>query len=62
MKLEIPERDGSEPTCRVVAPGTEFESKQGHLSARGITAESVGAQGIHLQIVSKAGGERLARH
>jgi uncharacterized RmlC-like cupin family protein len=62
MKLEIPERDGSEPTCRVVGPGTEFESKQGHLSAPGITAESVGAQGIHLQIVTIPPGGRAKAH
>ena len=62
MKLEIPERDGSEPTCRVVGPGPEFKSKQGHLSAPGITAESVGAQGIHLQIVTIPPGGRAKAH
>ena len=62
MRLEIPERDSSEPTCRVVGPGTEFKSKQGHLSAPGITAESVGAQGIHLQIVTIPPGGRAKAH
>jgi uncharacterized RmlC-like cupin family protein len=62
MKLEIPERDSSEPTCRVVGPGTEFKSKQGHLSAPGITAESVGAQGIHLQIVTIPPGGLAKAH
>jgi uncharacterized RmlC-like cupin family protein len=37
---------GGEPTCRVVKAGAEFIGKQGHLSAPGIAAQSVGAPGI----------------
>ncbi len=39
------------PTCRVVRAGESFVGKQGLLYAVGISAESVGAQGIHMQIV-----------
>jgi uncharacterized RmlC-like cupin family protein len=39
------------PTCRVVRAGAEFVGKQGHLCAAAISAQSVGAQKIHLQIV-----------
>jgi uncharacterized RmlC-like cupin family protein len=39
-------------TCRVVGSGTEFVGKQALLYAPGISAESVGAQGIHLQVVT----------
>jgi len=39
------------PTCRVVRAETEFVGKQGHLCAPAISAQSVGAQKIHLQIV-----------
>src|SRR5262249_59447101 len=39
------------PTCRVVRAGAEFVGKQGHLCAPAISAQSVGAQKIHLQIV-----------
>ena len=39
------------PTCRVVRAEAEFVTKQGHLCAPAISAQSVGAQKIHLQIV-----------
>jgi uncharacterized RmlC-like cupin family protein len=39
------------PTCRVVSAAAEFMGKQGHLCAPAISAQSVGAQRIHLQIV-----------
>ena len=38
------------PTCRVVRAGAEFHGKQGHLLAPGISAQSVGARNVHLQI------------
>ena len=43
--------DDATPTCRVVGAGAEVSGKQGHLYASGISAQSVGAQRIHLQIV-----------
>jgi uncharacterized RmlC-like cupin family protein len=39
------------PICRVVGAGAEFTGKNGHMYAPGISAQSVGAQKIHLQIV-----------
>jgi uncharacterized RmlC-like cupin family protein len=44
-------RSNTKLTCRVVSAGTEFVGKQGHLCAPGVSAQSVGAQRIHLQIV-----------
>jgi uncharacterized RmlC-like cupin family protein len=43
--------DDATPTCRVVVAGAEVSGKQGHLYASGISAQSVGARRIHLQIV-----------
>jgi uncharacterized RmlC-like cupin family protein len=45
--------DDATPTCRVVGAGAEVSGKQGpgHLYAPGISAQSVGARRIHLQIV-----------
>lgn len=49
-------------TCRVVRAGAEFQGKQGLHYAPGISAESVGAQGIHLQIVRIPPGARAKAH
>jgi len=43
--------DGCQVTCRVVGPSAEFVGKQALWYASGISAESVGAQAIHLQVV-----------
>lgn len=50
------------PTCRVVVAGAEFTSKNGHSYAPGISAQSVGAQRIHLQIVRIPPGGRAKAH
>ena len=50
------------PTCRVVRPGAEFVGKQALLYAPGISAESVDAQGIHLQVVTIPPGGRAKAH
>ena len=42
--------DASKPTCRVVSAAAEFMGKRGHFLAAGISAQSVGALGINLQI------------
>jgi uncharacterized RmlC-like cupin family protein len=39
-------------TCRLVQAGEEFQGKQGLMYAPGISAESVGSRGIHLQFVT----------
>jgi uncharacterized RmlC-like cupin family protein len=50
------------PTCRVVRAEAEVAGKQGHLYARGISAQSAGAQGIHLQLVRMPPGARAKAH
>jgi uncharacterized RmlC-like cupin family protein len=52
----------SQPTCVAVKPGKEFAGKQGLLYAPGISAESVGAQGIHLQILTMPPKARAKAH
>jgi uncharacterized RmlC-like cupin family protein len=54
------ERD--EPTCRIVRAGAELIGKQGHGHAQGISAQSVRAQCIHLEIVRIAPGQRANAH
>lgn len=52
----------SKPTCRIVRAEKEFIGKQGLVYAPGISAESVGAQGIHLQIVTIPPAGRAKAH
>jgi uncharacterized RmlC-like cupin family protein len=54
--------DDATPTCRVVGAGAEASGKQGHLYTPGISAESVGARKIHLQIVRFPPGGRANAH
>jgi uncharacterized RmlC-like cupin family protein len=54
--------DDAEPTCRVVGAQEELAGKQGHLYAPGISAQSAGAQGIHLQMVRIPPGGRAKAH
>jgi uncharacterized RmlC-like cupin family protein len=54
-------RDG-EPTCRVVRAGAEFTGKQALFYAPGISAESVGSQGIHLQLVTMPPNAKAKAH
>jgi uncharacterized RmlC-like cupin family protein len=61
MTQEITNRD-SKPTCRVVAAQPEFTGRQALLYAPGISAESVGAQKIHLQVVTIPPGARANAH
>jgi uncharacterized RmlC-like cupin family protein len=48
--------------CRLVQPGQPFTGKQGLQYAVGISAESVGAKGIHMQLVTIPPGERARAH
>src|SRR5579872_5513044 len=50
------------PTCRLVRAGEEFQGKQGLFYAAGISAESAGARGIHLQLVTLPPGARAKAH
>jgi len=54
--------DDATPTCQVVGAGAEVSGKQGHLYTPGISAQSVGARGIHLQIVRFPPGKRAHAH
>jgi uncharacterized RmlC-like cupin family protein len=54
--------DDAALTCRVVDAGAEVSGKQGHLYAPGISAQSVGARKIHLQIVRFPPGGRANAH
>jgi uncharacterized RmlC-like cupin family protein len=49
-------------TCRVVRAEQEFKGKQALWYAPGISAESVGAQNIHLQIVTIPPGAKAKAH
>jgi uncharacterized RmlC-like cupin family protein len=48
--------------CRVVRAGEAFKGKQELIYNVGISAESVGAQGIHMQIVTIPPGARAKAH
>jgi uncharacterized RmlC-like cupin family protein len=50
------------PSCRVVRPGETVSGKQELLYNVGISAESVGARGIHLQLVTIPPGARAKAH
>jgi uncharacterized RmlC-like cupin family protein len=50
------------PTCRVVRAGTEFQGKQGHLLAPGISAQSVGSRRVHLQMARIPQGVQSNAH
>ena len=50
------------PDCRVVKAGSAFTGKQGHLFTPGISAQSAGARGIHLQIATLPPGSRSKAH
>jgi uncharacterized RmlC-like cupin family protein len=54
--------DNPAPMCRVVRVGTELTGKQGHLRAPGISAQSVGSDRIHLEIIRIPPGERAKAH
>jgi uncharacterized RmlC-like cupin family protein len=52
----------SKPTCRVVRAEKEFTGKQGLRYAPGVSAKSVGAQSIHLQILTIPPSGRAKAH
>jgi uncharacterized RmlC-like cupin family protein len=60
--MKVESTYSSKANCRVVSPGPEIVSKQGHFSLPGISAESVGAQRIHLQVVIIPPGVRAKAH
>ena len=52
----------ADPVCRVVRPGPAFTGKQELLYAPGISAESAGSTGLHLQMVTIPPGARAKAH
>src|SRR5262245_12344834 len=54
--------DDAKPTCRVIRSGDETITRQGHLSAPAISAQSVGAGHIHMQIVRIPPGGPATAH
>ena len=55
-------KETNKPTCRTIGAAGQFEGKQALLYAPGISAESVGAQKIHLQILTIPAGARAKAH
>jgi uncharacterized RmlC-like cupin family protein len=60
MTFETP--PATTPTCRLVRAGEQFQGKQALLYAPGISAETAGARGIHLQFVTLPPGARAKAH
>ncbi len=52
----------SQSECRLVQAGERFTGKQGLQYDVGISAETVGAKGIHMQIVTIPPGARAKAH
>jgi uncharacterized RmlC-like cupin family protein len=50
------------PTCHVVGAGARFTGKQALSYTPGISAETAGSRGIHLQIVTIPPGGRAKAH
>ena len=52
----------SKPTCRVVKPEAAYDGKQGLSYVQGISAESVGARGICMHLLTIPPGARAKAH
>jgi uncharacterized RmlC-like cupin family protein len=50
------------PTCKIIRPGDTYEGKQGFSYFEGISAESVGAQGVCMHLLSIPPGGRAKAH
>jgi len=49
-------------TCRVISPRDQYEGRQGLLYNEGISAETVGAKAIHMQLATIPPGSRAKAH
>jgi uncharacterized RmlC-like cupin family protein len=58
----VSQKANSLPESRPVRAGDEFVGKQGLVYAVGISAETVGARGIHVQLVRIPPGSRAKAH
>ena len=52
----------SKPTCRIVKPGQTYDGKQGLSYFEGISAESVGSNGICLHVLTIPPGIKAKAH
>lgn len=52
----------SKPTCRLVKPGATYDGKQGLSYFHGISAESTGAKGICMHILTMPPGTKAKAH
>ncbi len=57
-----PTKNENTPACKVVKAGQAFVGKQGLTYAPGISAETAGAKGIHLQILTLLPGAKAKAH
>jgi uncharacterized RmlC-like cupin family protein len=60
--MNVEEQTSALRSCRLLQAGESFIGKQGLKYAVGISAESVGAQGIHMQLVTIPPGGRAKAH
>ena len=51
-----------QPDCRLIRSGESYEGKQGLTYAAGVSAESAGARGICLVLLTMAPGQRARAH
>ena len=54
--------ESSAPTCRVIRPNDTYDGKQGFSYFAGIAAETVGAQGICMHLLTIPPGKRAKAH
>jgi uncharacterized RmlC-like cupin family protein len=57
-----PEAPTATPTCRLVRAGEPYQGKQGLMYAPAISAETVGSQAIHMQLLTIPPGGRAKAH
>jgi uncharacterized RmlC-like cupin family protein len=55
-------RPATQPVCKIVHAGEPFIGKQGFSYAPAISAETVGASAIHMQLLTMPPGARAAAH
>lgn len=60
--MKVQEAQTSIGECRLLRAGEEFTGKQGLQYAVGISAESAGAQAIHMQLLTIPPGGRARAH
>ena len=50
------------PTCTIIRPGSTYDGKQGFSYLEGVSAESVGAQGVCMHLLTIPPGGRANAH